>query len=41
VTDLDEEADGAWGLIAGMFEKHGQTSRAMQIYDKMVGTSDA
>lgn len=34
-TELDREADGAWSLMARMFEKHGQTSRANQIYDNM------
>ena len=34
-TELDQEAGGAWSMMASMFEKHGQASRAMNIYDRM------
>ena len=34
-AEIDERCGGAYKAMAQMFEKHGQTSRAMAMYDKM------
>ena len=39
-TELDRAAGGAWSMMAKMFEKHGQASRAMAIYENAMDPDD-